>query len=456
MRRGSGVSEHAAREHAVPPAARFLDLRAGIALLLAVVFAWACYVVQAKNPWCCDFGSYVEIAHQYTLRGLIPDTSGTRLYGYPAVVAFALWIGRALHADLLGLLYVLQVGTYLVAVTGFSHHVWRCYSEFAGRAFFFALVGNVFIYPYLTVPLADGVSVAALVFAAWAVCRIVDGHLRDADRRGPVAPAWLAFGLVLGFVVMLRPANIGWIGVALPLGMLAARRDGAWVVVSLAAFVSGYALAVAPQVWLNWQHFDRLGFLPPRDIGTEQLQWGLQWVKYATRVDPLSQLTYINPFAPSGTPGLGWYFNGFEGVRLFALRMAAAIDIDHLFPYVTSLSGSRSQVVRSLAHALAFWGVAGVCALGARVRVSRRIDARIATFMACIVLFVLAWAAVHATTAYENRFSLPVLTLLLPAVAMRIATVRLRERREQLLLGAFLVYVALWWPLSTYLSSLLR
>ena len=435
---------------------QFLDARAWLALLLACGFAWACYAAQAGNPWCCDFGSYVGIAHQYTLRGLIADTSGTRLYGYPAIVAASLWLGRLVRADLLGLLYVLQFGTYMVAVIGFSHHVWRRYSGLAGRAFFFALVGNVFIYPYLTVPLADGVSVAALVFAAWAACRIVDAHMRDAGRTGPVVLAWLALGGVLGFAVMLRPANIGWIGAALPLGVLAARRGGAWAIVSLAAFVSGYGLAVAPQAWLNWQHFDRIGFLPPRDIGTEQLQWGLKWIKYGTQLDPLDKLTYLNPFAPAGPAGLEWYFKGMEGVRLFALRMAAAIDIDHLFPYVTSVGGARDQAVRSLAHAVAFWGVAGLWALGARVRRDGRIDARVATFLACIVLFVLAWAAVHATTAYENRFSLPVIALLLPAAAMRIATLRLRERRGQWLAGAFLVYMALWWPLSIYLSSLLR
>ena len=456
MRRDTGLFERAADVQPVPRAARFVDFRAGIALVLAVVFAWACYAVQARDPWCCDFGSYVEIAHQYTLRGLIADTSGTRLYGYPAIVAVALWIGRLLRADLLGLLYVLQVATYLVAVTGLSHHVWRRYSHLAGRVCFFALVGNVFVYPYLTVPLADGVSVAALVFAAWAVCCIVDGVERDPHRHAKGLPAWAALGFTLGFVVMLRPANIGWIVVVLPLALLAARRAGAWLFVALLACGAGYAIAVAPQVWLNWEHFDRVGFLPSRDIGSEQLQWGLQWIKYGTRVSPLAQSIYVNPYAPDGTPGLGWYFNGFEGLRLVGLRMVAAIDVDHLFPYVTSVNAPANRVLRMLAHSVAYWGIAGLWSGHARARSGGIQQARLATWGSCIVLFLIAWAGIHATTAYENRFSMPVIAVMLPLAAWRLAALRRGARGDRVLVAAFVVYLAVWWPLATFMSSLQR
>jgi len=239
-------------------------------------------------------------------------------------------------------------------------------------------------------------------------------------------------------------------------GCLPSRGSGAWLLLALLACTAGYALAVAPQVWLNWQHFDRVGFLPPRDIGTEQLQWGLQWIKYGTQVAPLNQWVSVNPYAPAGAPGLGWYFNGFEGVRLVALRMVAAVDIDHLFPYVTTLDSPALRVLRTLAHAVAFWGIAGVVALGARSRKQGVVDGRIATWVACVVLFILAWAGIHATTAYENRFSMPVIALLFPFAAWRLSQLRWRARGDQVLLGAFVVYLALWWPLSTFLSSLHR
>lgn len=432
--------------------ARFWTPAKGAVLLAAVLFAWWCYARQASNPWCCDFGSYVGIAHQYTLRGLIADTSGTRLYGYPALVAVALALGRLARVDLMGLLYLMQVATYLVAATLVARCVWRWYSARIGSLAFFALVGNVFVYPYLTVPLADGVAVAALLLVAHAALRIVQ------HPHGVRTLAWWGWaGALLGFAVMVRPANIGWLLLLAPLAWHARVTGAGWLFAALSAATLGYALAVAPQVYLNVAHFDTFGFLPPRDIGGEQVQWGLDSLKYATDVNPLTVAWYANPWAPSGEPGLGWYFTDIDGVRTILLRMLSAFDVDSLLAYPNRRDPLPIELQRVLSPMVLFWGGVAATTLARAWRGAHpgiNLDARVRTLLASGAVLALVWCAVHAPTAMENRFVLPMLAVLGPLAAWRISLLDARRRGDLVLLAGFVLFMAAWWALAVYLTSI--
>ena len=86
------------------------------AILIAVVFSWLCYFYQIVYPVCCDALTYMDFAKQYVSRGLIVETSGLRLYGYPLFVALNIKLANLMPVQVGLVLYLVQTGLYLLGV----------------------------------------------------------------------------------------------------------------------------------------------------------------------------------------------------------------------------------------------------------------------------------------------------------------------------------------------------
>jgi hypothetical protein len=422
-----------------------------LALLAAAAFAAWCHAYQAGNLACCDFDSYANLARIAAERGSFSEPSGTRLYGYPFLLAPIAWIAAHWTLDFKLLASVGQVLSWFAAVLLLGRSVATRFSPRAGNLAFYPLVLFFPIYPYLTTTLADGIAVALLVLVAWRLVPLAGGEARG----GPTfAAQWLSVGALLGFSVMVRPANLGWIVVALPFAWATWRRQRALALVALAALATGYFLAIAPQLYLNWKWFARLGFLPTRDIGAEQLRWGMDWIKYGTAMAPdLQQMRYLNPWAPDGPRGLSWYFQAPDAWRTLGARAFAGFDIDYLFPYVRRFDTPWRPWLFLAVHSAVFWSFFGLVRQACRVgRDPAPRHSPLGRYVLSVVLLLGAWFAIHATTAIENRFVLPVLAAMLP-LGVDAAWRGASERRWGWLI-AWLAYLALAWPACAWLASL--
>lgn len=444
--------------------ADFLTLTKAGVLLCAIGFAYFCFREQYRALFdpclCTDAYAYTKIGTMYAESGFVlHEWSKLRLYAYPSFIALVNIAAEPLGIEQGLALFVVQLSIYFSAVIILSRNLTIAISPTIGNIIFFALIANVFVYPYLVISLTDGVSVCLLLFIAALIVHMQSGKI--------TAPWMFLLGILVGLGVMVRPANLYWLLIpAAVLGLDAwkeAERRWGRVATFACASGAGFFVAVLPQIILNYQFFGELTFLPVFKLGSVQIGAGITAIKYATNLtgNGPPAMVYPNVWVANALPGLSWYFNNpWLGFRTMFLHIFGALDFDYLFCYIYDLSPKYRPMLFLYSQSVLFWGVVGFIFSVKDMRhweKSKMGTTNISTsFLILILAPAFGWLAVTSVSQVENRFSLPMVAILLPLAAWVLFARRWQSKKSFVMSGfLFVAYLLFAWWVSSTISSLI-
>jgi len=320
------------------------------ALLTAVFVALttAFFLRSRLFAACCDASGYLVLGQTMWTKGLFAKLvlSDLRTIGYPAFIAFTVWLPLPLSLDLK--VVVLQSFLYWASATALVASSRPLLSDRPSRrALAVGLLGNPLAAMYCADTMTESLSLT--IFLACVALLLRVREKLALHRRGCGLPFGL--GILVGLALVVRPANLAFViaaflAMAIPplWGTETLKRRLLQSASSLIALSAGLYLAVSPQVAVNLKHFDKATPLPAASLGTLQMREGIRHLKYATFVGTpkVQQVRYASPFA-RGTEVLpadtfGWYlrYPG-RGLLTIAGHIFATIALDPLFTYVRDL-----------------------------------------------------------------------------------------------------------------------
>ena len=419
----------------------------------AIIVGTAFLAHEWLYPSAWDAAQYVDIARDIADHGMFRQFTGAhvRTYGYPLVLSVVLRAGDASSLPFLALLFAFQLLAF-VGAAFFLRRMLAPVSPAAARIAFCGLLVNWYVLIYAPQSLSESLSLTLLVFAAGAWVALWN--------RGLATLPLIAGSLVVGFALMVRPANLfvvaAWVfGVAI-VGFRQ-RPPASRAMLVAAMVVVAMALPVAPQIYNNAVHFGKASPLVNSDIGLLQQNFGVQNLKYATGMPPVPSpgIFYSNPMYPgttiSETSPWTWYFDyPLRGAATLALHTFNMTDQDLLFTYSRDLTPWYRAPLGIVNHAIVALGVLGLALLGRRVFAGKEPRERDA-YVILLVLIAGNWA-VYAWTAVEMRFGSVLLLILFPLAgyaALRIAAARTFRTKGATVLGvaayvAFAMLVSDW------------
>ena len=424
------------------------------ALAMAIVIANAFYFRGLLYPSDYDAALYVEIAIDIGQRGLFSKYhySDLRSYGYPLFLLAVKGLADAIRVPWGLAIFEIQLSLYLGAVLFVRSQLARASLSMA-RLFAITSLLNVVALVYFAETLAEGLSLVLLLVATG--CWV---HVFAAGNRALLAVA--AGGLAVGAAIVVRPANVFVIPVCAVAGFAVAVLRG-WsarqrAVATLVA-VPVVALALIPQFVNNVQHYGRWTPLLAASLAHNQQIWGIEYMKYATALAPIPEpsVFYRNPFAEGRpvdeTRPLAWYvdYPG-PGAATLGLHVFGMLDQDLLFTYARDLDPWYRRPLGVATHGAIALAMLGMGLLARRSRHDREQRA------AFVVLstFILCNVALHALTAVEMRFGLPLLVVAAPLAwwFLREAWPRSSNGRRALIAA----FVGAWIVGSLLLSDWMR
>jgi hypothetical protein len=425
-----------------------------LALALAVGIAHAFYVRGAAYPPEYDAQIYLEIAIDLARGGLFSKYyySELRAYGYPLFLWMLKEVADALRVPWGLVIFETQLALYVGAALFVRSRLARVSLPMA-RIFLVATLLNVVALVYVADTLAETLTLVLLFVATGCWLHVYAGGSR----------VWFAVtvgSLALGAAVVVRPSNV----FALPVWVVALAAL-AWFkgwnarhgVVAAVVGVLAVALPMLPQLANNVRHYGTWTPLVAASLGRNQQIWGIAYLKYATALAPipLPSVFYMNPFAEDRpvdeAQPLAWYAeHPGAGAATLGLHVFGMLDQDLLFTYARDLDPWYRRPLGIVTHgviALAGLGFVLLASRARRDRGHRVLFVALSTFCGC-------YAALHATTAVEMRFGLPLLVVAGPLAAW---FVREAWPRRSLAGRAVIVaFVAVWIAASLALSDWMR
>ncbi|HYT96713.1 MAG TPA: hypothetical protein VEO36_05290 [Casimicrobiaceae bacterium] len=385
-----------------------------IALAAAIVIAHLFYWRIVVYPSAFDAQNYFDIAADIDRNGLFSKFyySDIRTYGYPLLLAL---LSRA--ANLSGisvgfLLFETQLTLYLLAAYGVRRELVGLWPALATWAFI-GIVLNVFALSYTPESLTESVSLSLLLVATACWLALLAGP----TTWRPV----LAGSIAVGAAVMVRPANLFALAtwtLAVAAVCFARRPTARALSTIIVALLVGVLLPMLPQYINNVRHYGKHTALVAAPLGYNQQIWGIPYLKYATALPPVPNpsIFYENPFASAGPVDeerpLAWYAkHPLSGALTLGLHIFNMLDQDLLFTYSRDLDPWYRIPLGILNHLLVATALLGIALLIVRARHDRLC----ALAAGAAILYIVSHIALHATTAVEMRFGLPLLLLAGPA-----------------------------------------
>jgi hypothetical protein len=172
-------------------------------IAFAVIVAHAFLVHEWFYPSAWDATQYVEVARDIADHGMFRQFAGSavRTYGYPLVLSFVLRAADVTGLPFVVLLFAFQFLAY-VAAAYFLRRALAPVSPAAARIAFCGLLVNFYVLIYASQSLSESLSLTLLVFAAGSWVALWNNGL------APIIWPLLAGSLVVGFALMVRPANM--------------------------------------------------------------------------------------------------------------------------------------------------------------------------------------------------------------------------------------------------------
>lgn len=382
--------------------------------LISLFLLYYAYHHQVLFKPSYDAVDYQNIAKHYIQNGLFVyhDLTNLRLYGFPFLLSFFYVI---FGDDKTNLFYTIFISLgYIILAILIVEKLKLYITNYNVLHISFAM--NIFLFPYLTSTLADGVSILL-----WMVIFYLILQIFSHTNKKLVFFFLLLSSFFIGMSIMIRPSNI-ILSLLLPIlfimtFLLEQKLNKVIVFLTL---LSGFFVAVFPQLYINFIFFQKVTFLPTVELGYLQIKWGIENIKYATNLsgDGIPQLYYKNPFyVQMENLGLTWYFSNFgDGVKTILLHIFNVFTYDYYFPYIYDLYPKYKFVTLLYSWFILFFGFFGIYELHKYIKYTNIENSEKIKFLFYIILPIvfLSTLSVLAISAVENRFSLPLVLILLP------------------------------------------
>jgi hypothetical protein len=420
-----------------------------ISLAASIVIAHLFYWRIVVYPSAFDAQNYFDIAADIDRNGLFSKFyySDIRTYGYPL---FLVSLSRAAKLSGLSvgfLMFEAQLALYLCAAYCVRRELATLWPAFAGWAFI-GIVLNVFALSYTPESLTESVSLSLLLVATACWLALLAGP----TTWRPV----LAGSLAVGAAAMVRPANLfalfTWT-LAVAAVCFARPPKARALATIIVALLVGVLAPMVPQYINNVRHYGQHTALVTAPLGYNQQIWGISFLKYATALPPVPNpsVFYDNPFANVGPVDairpFTWYAQyPLAGMSTLALHIFNMLDQDLLFTYSRDLDPWYRIPLGILNHALVATALVGIALLIARARRDRLYALAAGATIALVVSHI----ALHATSAVEMRFGLPLLLLAGPTA---FAAIRELVHARPSRLGAFAAIAIVGYTIAALLLS---
>jgi hypothetical protein len=402
----------------------------------------------------------MDFANFYAKNGISPFNAldAIRPYGYPYFVSLII------RANIFGLpiklfLFVVQLSLYIILATQLAREVYKSVSPKIGDCIFFGLIGNIFIYPFLAIPLTDGFIVIILLAIACLVVRIFDGYKNYYNFRWMVFQ-YFAIGLLAAYTIVTRPA---FVFIALPITFFMfihvryyGKNKIGSIAIGLTVFLLGILVAMSPEILLNLSNFSKLSFLP---VDHQDAFFGTarKLLKCQTNLSGgYGVMCSKNPwYVQDIYSGFDWYLNHpLLGVNTLLIHLYGALDYNFLFPYVYNLNISYRPALFLLSQFSIYWGFVGLY-YSLRVFTNREKDMSSVDNRCYLILlfsFLFGWASVHALVPNDPRYSLSIEAILIP-FALHSIIKHADYKKHKLIFGGFILYLLFAYYLSQLISE---
>lgn len=419
----------------------------GVAVLvfLATVF----FFLQLRYKPCCDAISYLEIASRFNSQGILEVNSSLRTFAYPWLLSNLINLSEAINLPPNFFIFLTQLAAYIATIF-FIKKTFLQHSEKLSAIIFLALSLNIYLLPYLSITLTDGLYTILCMIALVNFIRI---HQSIIEKNHTTIKLITLTALIIGFAIAVRPASI-WLIIPFSyyLIKLAATRNLNFTIILLALSLGAMPLYI--QATINMVIFKVFSFFPIDDLGSAQIRWGIENIKYATWLGGGPAQNFYTSVNLIDLPkndtefNLSWYFtNPIDAIKLLTFKFIGAFDFDYLMPYPHH--PTKGTWIPSLFSFSIMWmGIFGsvlhaftnkVTALGDR-------------FMPVII--VISWASVSLISALELRFTLPLITYFIIVSVVTINLIIKAENRNYLLIALAGWVTAM--PLLYFAASFIR
>lgn len=381
--------------------------------VISVIFMYMTYQYQISHPPCCDAVVYMDIAKFHIENDLFTKFpwAELRLYGFSSILAFFFYVFGYENAIIF---YTIFICISYIVLSILIVNQLKVYVK-NNNMLHIAFALNVFLFPYLTVPLADGISVILWMILFYLILKIV-----SSENRKLLYILIFLYSYILGMSIMVRPSNINLI-LLIPMMFVLTylTKKELNKILTLLVLLLGFFIAVLPQLYINFIFFQKISFLPVVELGSLQIKWGVECIKYATNLsgEGIPQLYYKNPFyLPIDKIGLSWYFTNIEnGIKTVFLHIFNVFTYDNYFPYIYDLYPKYKNLTLVYSWFILYFGAIGtintIVTLYKNENHSK--DIKI-VFFVFFPIIMLSSISILAISAVETRFSLPLITILLP------------------------------------------
>lgn len=390
------------------------------ALVIGMATTWLIWRDWQSFPFAYDEAQYFNAGRGIFEAGLFSafPHSDLRTYGYPLFLAGVSAIEAFFGKDFFtprALVAILQSIVYFSTAFFIRGRIGRLLDRKTGSAIFIFLCLNFFNLIYLCFALTETLSNATLLISVTLIAELAFSQSLSSVRK-----KLIVLGLVCGFSLMVRPANlfliasVGWI-------LLLFFRLKKVEVKGVCLFFLSFLLLLLPQTVNNYRHYQRFTPLTAYGLFSTQMQGAALVLKYATSIAPGTEpgIRYVNPLHPGGNIRTSRFLFSsplvipfLTGIKFFSL-----MDQDLMFPLNRSLTPWYRWPGTLVSLVL---GGVGLAALFHILRSSKKRGVLFKpeqwsvreTTLFCFFMVSFFSYGLYSQSAVEARFGLPLLSLL--------------------------------------------
>lgn len=394
-------------------------LSAGVSVFISFIMTLSIFY-RLPYQFYADDGQYYEIAKSFLENNFFSYHTGLniRTYLYPYLLSF---IYNEKISHFLINLALIQWVVFVASAWLFCRFVFV--SDKLKRYCFAILICNPLLLAYACHALTDLlytsfilVSLGFLFKSIYLFQSLPDFYPENKITRQQNIKLLVCCGLgalFTGGCIAIRPAGIFMIPVIfitntyLMWGLYQKTKNIMLPIGLALVCLLFFVLPLLPQLILNKLFFDKLTFLPPVGLGSQQLIWGLQYLKYGTNFSGIGtpQMYYLNPFVylwDENISPVKWYLeHPLIALKIFFFKFIGAFHFDYLHPYVKNLSSPLYPITTSISIFVLLFGGIGVF-----------VKRKLLETKLIILPVLFFWCVITLPSAIELRFTLPMIAIL--------------------------------------------
>ncbi|MFN7709731.1 MAG: hypothetical protein ACK5O7_02045 [Holosporales bacterium] len=336
-----------------------------------------------------------------TEKGLLAAQEAKRTFAYPWVLSFLIGLANLTRLPEAFIIFFFQTTSYFLTSAWVAKQLlWH--SRKLSAFVYLALCSNVFIMPYLGITLTDAIY-TSLVLGATAILSRAQYYPKEQGKN--TFSHYFTPLILFTTALVIRPASV-WLSLPIAVWILFSSFERKHLnKLTFATLVASIPLLI--QITINTLAFKTVTFFPASNLGSAQLVWGIENIKYATWLgNGAPQNNYFSKnlvnIVGAGDP-IKWYISHpFQGIKLIFVKLFAAFDWDYLMPYPRKIPKFK-WIPSIISFSVLFWGLTGVL---------------LNAFKNCLpvlglrympLLIFASWSAVTLSSALELRFTLPMI-----------------------------------------------